>query len=242
MNKLIKMLLKIKFLFKKNLFMSAQDIIFYICGNDALPLPLGIEEEKVLIEELNKNNMQARDKLIEHNLRLVVYIAKKFENTGIDLEDLISVGAIGLIKAIKTFDYRKQIKLATYASRCIENEILMQLRKSTKQKLEVSLDEPLNFDSEGNELLLADILSNEDDSVSINLELDAEKQILWQSLNKLCPREQEIMKLRFGLTGKGEKTQKEVADILGISQSYISRIEKKILIKIKSEIQKVINL
>lgn len=242
MNKLIKMLLKIKFLFKKNLFMSAQDIIFYICGNDALPLPLGSEEEKVLIEELNKNNMQARDKLIEHNLRLVVYIAKKFENTGIDLEDLISVGAIGLIKAIKTFDYRKQIKLATYASRCIENEILMQLRKSTKQKLEVSLDEPLNFDSEGNELLLADILSNEDDSVSINLELDAEKQILWQSLNKLCPREQEIMKLRFGLTGKGEKTQKEVADILGISQSYISRIEKKILIKIKSEIQKVINL
>ena len=164
-----------------------------------LPLPLGSEEEKVLIEEMGKNNMQARDKLIEHNLRLVVYIAKKFENTGIDLEDLISVGAIGLIKAIKTFDYRKQIKLATYASRCIENEILMQLRKSTKQKLEVSLDEPLNFDSEGNELLLADILSNEDDSVSINLELDAEKQILWQSLNKLCPREQEIMKLRFGL-------------------------------------------
>jgi len=242
MNKLVKMLLKIKYLFKKNIFMSARDIVLYICGNDALPLPLGSEEEKVLIEEMGKNNMQARDKLIEHNLRLVVYIAKKFENTGIDLEDLISVGAIGLIKAIKTYDFDKQIKLATYASRCIENEILMQLRKSTKQKMEVSLDEPLNYDSEGNELLLADILSNEEDSVSTNLELDAEKQILWQSLNKLCPREQEIMKLRFGLAGKGEKTQKEVADMLGISQSYISRIEKKILGKIKTEIQKVSNL
>ncbi|MDD2445784.1 MAG: RNA polymerase sporulation sigma factor SigK [Clostridia bacterium] len=222
--------------------MSAQDIVLYVCGNDALPLPLNSEEERVLLEELAKNNMQARDKLIEHNLRLVVYIAKKFENTKLELEDLISVGAIGLIKAIKTFNYEKQIKLATYASRCIENEILMQLRKSSKQKLEVSLDEPLNYDSEGNELLLSDILSNEEDNVSKNLELDAEKQILWQSLDKLCPREQEIMKLRFGLAGKGEKTQKQVADLLGISQSYISRIEKKILGKIKTEIQKVSNL
>lgn len=242
MNTLIKFLLKIKYLFKKNIFMSAQDIVLYICGNDALPLPLDSEEERVLLEELAKNNMQARDKLIEHNLRLVVYIAKKFENTKLELEDLISVGAIGLIKAIKTYNYNKQIKLATYASRCIENEILMQLRKSSKQKLEVSLDEPLNYDNEGNELHLSDILSNEEENVAKNLELDAEKQILWQSLDKLCPREQEIMKLRFGLAGKGEKTQKQVADLLGISQSYISRIEKKILCKIKTEIQKVSNL
>jgi len=242
MNTLIKFLLKIKYLFKKNIFMSAQDIVLYICGNDALPLPLDSEEERVLLEELAKNNMQARDKLIEHNLRLVVYIAKKFENTKLELEDLISVGAIGLIKAIKTYNYNKQIKLATYASRCIENEILMQLRKSSKQKLEVSLDEPLNYDNEGNELHLSDILSNEEENVAKNLELDAEKQILWQSLDKLCPREQEIMKLRFGLAGKGEKTQKQVADLLGISQSYISRIEKKILGKIKTEIQKVSNL
>ena len=224
------------------MFMSAQDIVLYICGNDALPLPLSTDEEKVLLEEAEKGNTQARDKLIEHNLRLVVYIAKRFENTGIDLEDLISVGAIGLIKAIKTYNFEKKIKLATYASRCIENEILMQLRKTSRQKVEVSLDEPLSYDGEGNELLLEDILFSEEDSVSKNLEIDAEKQILWNSLSKLGAREQEIMKLRFGLTGQEEKTQKEVADLLGISQSYISRIEKKILAKIKTEIQKVSNL
>ena len=241
MNKLIKLLLKFKYLIKKNMFMSAQDIVLYICGNESLPLPLETEEERVLLEESLKGSLQARDKLIEHNLRLVVYIAKRFENTGMELEDLISVGAIGLIKAIKTYNFEKKIKLATYASRCIENEILMQLRKTSKQKIEVSLDEPLNYDSEGNELLLADILSS-DDNVSKNLEQDAEKQILWASLSRLCPREQEIMKLRFGLSGGDEKTQKEVADLLGISQSYISRIEKKILSKIKTEIQKVSNL
>lgn len=242
MNLLIKIVLKFKYLIKKNMFMSAQDIVLYICGNDALPLPLSTDEEKVLLEEAEKGNTQARDKLIEHNLRLVVYIAKRFENTGIDLEDLISVGAIGLIKAIKTYNFEKKIKLATYASRCIENEILMQLRKTSRQKVEVSLDEPLSYDGEGNELLLEDILFSEEDSVSKNLEIDAEKQILWNSLSKLGAREQEIMKLRFGLTGQEEKTQKEVADLLGISQSYISRIEKKILAKIKTEIQKVSNL
>ncbi len=241
MNKLIKLILKFKYLIRKNMFMSAQDIVLYICGNESLPLPLESEEERILLEESLKGSLQARDKLIEHNLRLVVYIAKRFENTGMELEDLISVGAIGLIKAIKTYNFEKKIKLATYASRCIENEILMQLRKTSKQKIEVSLDEPLNYDSEGNELLLADILSS-DDNVSKNLEQDAEKQILWASLSRLCPREQEIMKLRFGLSGGDEKTQKEVADLLGISQSYISRIEKKILSKIKTEIQKVSNL
>lgn len=237
-----KIFFKFKMVFKKINFMSAQDIVLYICGNDALPLPLDSVEERVLLEETARNNMQARDKLVEHNLRLVVYIAKKFSNTNIDIEDLISVGAIGLIKAIKTYKLHKQIKLATYASRCIENEILMQLRKSSKQKLEVSLDDPLNYDNEGNELLLADILSNEEDNVAKNLETDADKQVLWKSLDKLGPREQEIMKLRFGLLGNGEKTQKEVADLLGISQSYISRIEKKILGKIKIEIKKVSNL
>lgn len=242
MNALVKMLLKIKYLLKKNVFMSARDIVLYICGNEALPLPLDAEEERVLLEEMAKNNSQARDKLIEHNLRLVVYIAKKFENTGIDLQDLISVGAIGLIKAVKTYNFDRNIKLATYASRCIENEILMQLRKSSKQKIEVSLDEPLNYDSEGNELLLVDVLFCEDDNISKNLEQDAEKKVLWDSIKKLCPREQEIMKFRFGLEGQNEKTQKEVAELLGISQSYISRIEKKILAKIKTEILKASNM
>ena len=213
----------------------------YIANGEALPSPLSSEEEQQALTSFMAGDEEARKKLIEHNLRLVVYIAKRFENTGMELEDLISVGAIGLIKAIKTYNFEKKIKLATYASRCIENEILMQLRKTSKQKIEVSLDEPLNYDSEGNELLLADILSS-DDNVSKNLEQDAEKQILWASLSRLCPREQEIMKLRFGLSGGDEKTQKEVADLLGISQSYISRIEKKILSKIKTEIQKVSNL
>lgn len=242
MNKLIKLLLKIKFLFKKNMFNSSRDIVLYICGNEALPMPLDAEEERILLEEMAKDNAQARDKLIEHNLRLVVYIAKRFENTGIDLEDLISVGAIGLIKAVKTFNYEKKIKLATYASRCIENEILMQLRKSTKQRVEVSLEEPLKHDSEGNELLLIDLLFDEDANIAKNLEQDADKQVLWNSIKKLCPREQEIMKLRFGLEGKNELTQKEVAEHLGISQSYISRIEKKILGKIKTELIKASNL
>ena len=236
-----KILKKLDDIINKNLFEELSDVVLYLCGNEALPLPLDPEEETILIEEMKKGNEQAKEKLIEHNLRLVVYIAKKFESTGLDLEDLISVGAIGLIKAVQTYNFDKNIKLATYASRCIENEILMQLRKTTKQKLEVSLDEPLNFDSDGNELLLSDVLSSEEDSVSKGLDLSVEKQLLWNSISKLGRREQDIMKLRFGLGGLEEKTQKEVADMLGISQSYISRIEKKILVKMKAEIQKAGN-
>ena len=240
--KLLKNILKkLKIALSKNIFDELSNIVLYLCGNEALPMPLEPDEEQILIEEMQKGNEQAKEKLIEHNLRLVVYIAKRFENKGVDLEDLISVGAIGLIKAVQTYDFDKKIKLATYASRCIENEILMQLRKTTKQKLEVSLDEPLNFDSDGNELLLSDVLSSEEDSVSKNLDMSVEKQILWNSISKLGRREQDIMKLRFGLGGYEEKTQKEVADMLGISQSYISRIEKKILVKMRAEIQKAGN-
>ena len=242
MNKLCVIIQKIKNFFRKNLFESAEAIVLYICGNEALPSPLEAEEERVLLEEMQRGNSSARDKLVEHNLRLVVYIAKKFESTGLELEDLISIGAIGLIKAVKTFNYEKNIKLATYASRCIENEILMHLRKTSKQKIEVSLEEPLKFDSDGNELLLVDLLFDENENVAKNLEEDADKQILLSAIEKLGEREQEIMKLRFGLCGKEELTQKEVADLLGISQSYISRIEKKILVKIKNDLLKAGNL
>ena len=216
----------------------AEDIMCYVCGNKALPQPLESDEELVLLEELQNGNMSARDKLIEHNLRLVVYISKKFESSGIELEDLISIGAIGLIKAVKTYSIDKNIKLATYASRCIENEILMQLRKNTRIKNEISLDEPLSSDGEGNELLLADIISVDEDCVSKNIELSAEKQILMGVIQKLDSREQMIMYLRFGLNGNEEKTQKEVADLMGISQSYISRIEKKILSKLRKKLEK----
>lgn len=212
----------------------------YICGNESLPNPLEPEEEEVLLSELKNNNKQAKEKLIEHNLRLVVYISKKFENSGLNLEDLFSIGAIGLIKAVQTYDTDKNIKLATYASRCIENEILMQLRKTSKLKNEVSLDEPLNLDSDGNELLLQDVIFNENESVSKNLEKSADRQIIWQILDKLNKREKEIMVLRFGLGGNEEKTQKEVADLMGISQSYISRIEKKVLGKMRKDLEKVI--
>ncbi len=229
----------IKRIFRKNMFETPLDIVCYICGNEALPLPLEPGEEQILLEELANKNEVAKEKLIEHNLRLVVYIAKKFENTGMELEDLISIGAIGLIKAIQTFDIGKNIKLATYASRCIENEILMQLRKTSKQKIEISLDEPLNADSEGNELLLSDVLCVEEENVTKDLDLSIEKQLLFTSLKKLQKREQEIMILRFGLFGNAEKTQKEVAEQLGISQSYISRIEKKILQKMKKELDKL---
>lgn len=216
----------------------AENIVCYVCGGKALPQPLESQEEIVLLEEIQNGNTSARDKLIEHNLRLVVYIAKKFETSGIELEDLISIGAIGLIKAVKTYSLDKNIKLATYASRCIENEILMQLRKNTRIKNEMSLDEPLSSDGEGNELLLADIISVDEDSVTKNMETSAEKQILIDILEKLDSREQMIMYLRFGLAGNEEKTQKEVADIMGISQSYISRIEKKILVKLRKKLQK----
>lgn len=237
---LIKLIKKLIQQFKKGLnFCDVSDLVCYICGNEALPLPLDSEEEKILVEEFSKGNEVAREKLIEHNLRLVVYISKKFENSGMELEDLISIGAIGLIKAVQTYKYDKQIKLATYASRCIENEILMQLRKTSKIRGEVSFDEPLNYDVEGNELLLSDILYTESDIVSKNLDQSVEKQLLWESIKKLNSREQEIMILRFGLAGKEEKTQKEVADMMGISQSYISRIEKKILDRLKKELLKV---
>ena len=235
-----KLLKKIKEIFGLSIFDNVDSIVMYICGNESLPSPLEPEEEEVLLEELSNNNKQAKEKLIEHNLRLVVYIAKKFENSGLNIEDLFSIGAIGLIKAVQTYDNDKKIKLATYASRCIENEILMQLRKTNKLKNEVSLDEPLNLDSDGNELLLEDVLYTENESVSKDLEKSAEKQIIWQILEKLNKREKEIMVLRFGLNGNEEKTQKEVADLMGISQSYISRIEKKVLGKMKKDLEKVI--
>ena len=235
-----KLLNKIKSLLKLNLFDEVDNLVMYICGNESLPSPLEPEEEEALISELKNNNKQAKEKLIEHNLRLVVYISKKFENSGLNLEDLFSIGAIGLIKAVQTYNTDKNIKLATYASRCIENEILMQLRKTSKLKNEVSLDEPLNLDSDGNELLLQDVIFNENESVSKELEQSADKQIIWQILDKLNKREKEIMVLRFGLGGNEEKTQKEVADLMGISQSYISRIEKKVLGKMRKDLEKVI--
>ena len=235
-----KIMVALKKVFSKNYLDSVENLLLYICGNEALPDPLSAEEEQALIEECGQNNEQAKQKLIEHNLRLVVYIAKKFENTGIEMEDLISIGAIGLIKAVQTYKFDKKIKLATYASRCIENEILMQLRKTAKIKAEVSLDEPLSGDGDGNELLLEDILYDEKQTLGLDMERSSEKQMLWEIINKLGSREKEIMIMRFGLLGGDEKTQKEVADELGISQSYISRIEKKILGKMKKDIRKVI--
>ncbi len=212
--------------------------VYYIGGNDVLPPPLEPEKESKMIAALSdENNRQAKSVLIEHNLRLVVYIARKFENTGINTEDLISIGTIGLIKAINTFKADKNIKLATYASRCIENEILMFLRRNTKTRSEVSIDEPLNVDWEGNELLLSDILGTDVDVICRGVEEEVDRQLLEEALEKLNPREKEIIELRFGLrTGGLEKTQKEVADMLGISQSYISRLEKKIIERLRKEI------
>ncbi len=239
---LIKLIKKLIHQLKKGMnFCDVSDLVCYLCGNEALPLPLDSEEERILVEECAKGNLTAKEKLIEHNLRLVVYISKKFENSNLELEDLISIGAIGLIKAVQTYKYDKQIKLATYASRCIENEILMQLRKTSKIRGEVSFDEPLNYDVDGNELLLSDILFTESDTVSKGLDQSVEKKLLWDSIKKLNEREQEIMILRFGLAGREEKTQKEVADMMGISQSYISRIEKKILDRLKKDLLKAGN-
>lgn len=211
----------------------------YIGGSDVLPGPLTREEEEKLVKDLKVDDGSIRSQLIEHNLRLVVYIARRFENTGVGLEDLISIGTIGLIKAVNTFDPIKKIKLATYASRCIENEILMHLRRTTRLRLEVSFDEPLNTDWDGNELLLSDILGTENDMVYRQIEESVEKQLLESALNRLNSREQHIMKLRFGLNGVPERTQKEVADILGISQSYISRLEKRILFRLKKELARM---
>ena len=209
--------------------------VFYIGGPIPLPAPLTAEEERALLSRLPQEGDLVRQTLIEHNLRLVVFIARKFENTGVMLEDLISIGTIGLIKAVNTFDPVKKIKLATYASRCIENEVLMFLRRHSRTKMEVSLDEPLRTDWDGNELLLSDVLGTEADMVSRGMEEDAEKQMLFNALRRLNPREQQIMTLRYGLSGRGEMTQKEVADVLGISQSYISRLEKRILQRLHGE-------
>lgn len=211
--------------------------IYYIAGSQTLPPPLLPEEEEKLIEKLSEeDNLQTRQTLVERNLRLVVYIAKKFENTGIGIEDLISIGTIGLMKAINTFNSDKKIKLATYASRCIENEILMYLRRNSKMKSVVSIDEPLNQDGDGNELLLSDILGTDPDVTSRKIEEEVDKTLLRTSIEKLSKREKNIMELRFGFSGGDEKTQKEVADMLGISQSYISRLEKKIISKMKKDI------
>ena len=230
---------KLKFIpgFRTFLFPEKKDI-HYIGGSEVLPAPLAGEEEAEAISDLgSKDNEQAKKVLIEHNLRLVVYIAKKFDNTGVGVEDLISIGTIGLIKAINTFNPTKNIKLATYASRCIENEILMYLRRNNKTKLEVSIDEPLNVDWDGNELLLSDILGTEEDTIYRDLENEAERKLLVKAIGRLSNRERMIVRMRFGLgTLDGEeKTQKEVADLLGISQSYISRLEKKIMQRLKRE-------
>ena len=212
--------------------------IMYIGGSDVLPQPLPPEKEQTLLKELAAGSEAAKRTLIEHNLRLVVYLARRFENTGIGMEDLISIGTIGLIKAVSTFRVDRNIKLATYASRCIENEILMFIRKISGQKAEVSLDEPINTDWDGNELLLSDVLGTDADTVMRPMEDDVDHVLLHQALEKLPPRELQIVQLRFGLGGGKEKTQKEVAELLGISQSYISRLEKRIMLRLRREISR----
>lgn len=229
----------LKQIYKKIIKRDFDDLpIFYINGSQTLPPPLSQEEESEVISKLSMGDKdgEAKKVLVERNLRLVVYIAKKFENTGVDLEDLISIGTIGLMKAINTFNTDKNIKLATYASRCIENEILMYLRRSNKIKGEISIDEPLNQDRDGNELLLSDILGTEEDVIYKNLEDEVDNKLLKIAISKLTDKEKYIMNLRFGMGGYSEKTQKEVADMLGISQSYISRLEKKIMLKMRKEI------
>lgn len=214
--------------------------IYYIGGSEALPPPLTREEEEMLLKKLPQGDETARSMLIERNLRLVVYIARKFENTGINIEDLISIGTIGLIKAVNTFNPERNIKLATYASRCIENEILMYLRRNNKVRAEVSFDEPLNIDWDGNELLLSDVLGTEDDIITRDLEAQVDRKILMKALHTLSDREKQIMELRFGLNGGEGKTQKDVADMLGISQSYISRLEKRIFKRLRKEFEKMV--
>lgn len=229
----------VKFSGFKGVFLPKKNELHYIGGAEVLPAPLTAQEEGEMLDALSgEGKEEARACLIEHNLRLVVYIAKKFDNTGVGVEDLISIGTIGLIKAINTFDPIKKIKLATYASRCIENEILMYLRRNSKTKLEVSIDEPLNVDWDGNELLLSDILGTDEDVIYKDIENEVERKLLGKAIGKLTKREQTIVRLRFGINmpDGGEKTQKEVADLLGISQSYISRLEKKIMKRLKKEI------
>ena len=239
MNLLNKIAKIFKRVFKVNFFEIREKLIAYVSKRESLPPTLSLDEELIIMDRLRNKDESAKAELIEHNLRLVVYIAKKFDNTGIELDDLISVGAIGLIKAVQSFDVEKNIKLATYASRCIENEILMFIRKRSKRNFEVSIDEPLNYDKDGNELLLSDILVNESDNINVEMEKKNEKVMLWKAVQKLSTREQKIMELRFGLNGDEESTQKEVADLLGISQSYISRIEKKILLRLKKDLLKI---
>lgn len=230
-DKIRKLLLKIK--------NCDVETVYYVNGPETLPPPLSKEEENELMERLGTDDGEVREKLIVHNLRLVVYIAKKFENSGVGIEDLVSIGTIGLIKAVNTFRTDKNIKLATYASRCIENEILMYLRKTSQLRNEVSIDEPLNVDWDGNELLLSDILGSEPDVVNRDIEFEDEKNLLIKTINSMGERERTIMSMRFGLGGGREYTQKEVADILGISQSYISRLEKRIIERLRKEIEKV---
>lgn len=220
--------------FLKTLFLRRRNGIFYINGPDVLPPPLSREEESALLDR--PLTAESKNRLIEHNLRLVVYIAKRFENTGIGIEDLVSIGTIGLVKAIGSFCPEKNIKLATYASRCIENEILMYIRKNANQKSEISIDEPLNVDWDGNELLLSDVLAGDEENILYEIEQNEEKETLRAAVAALPPREREIIELRFGLSGGDELTQKEVADRLGISQSYISRLEKKIISRLREEI------
>lgn len=218
--------------------LTRQNLLYYIGGADVLPPPLKGQEEAEALEALERGQEEAKQLLIEHNLRLVVYIARRFENTGVNLEDLISIGTIGLIKAIGTYRRDRNIKLATYSSRCIENEILMYIRKIAGQKAEVSLDEPINMDYDGNELLLSDVLGTDENTVTGRLEDEVDLMVLRQALRELPSREREIMVMRYGLEGRRELTQKEVAMVLGISQSYISRLEKRIMLRLRKEIRK----
>ncbi len=237
--KIIKWLEKLRNAFKTLVAEDNGDELAYITTGDGLPHPLEPQEEAAALAKL-KTDPKVKTLLIEHNLRLVVYIARKFDNTDVDVEDLISIGTVGLIKAVNSFDPEKNIKLATYASRCIENEILMHLRRVVRLRAEVSLDEPLNVDYEGNELVMADILGTDPDAIGKELENEAEHRLLAEALERLPGRERVIMQMRFGLGGDNEKTQKEVADILGISQSYISRLEKKIIFRLKKDISKAL--
>ena len=239
---LLKWKLMLQIYYYKLLFLLGlkSEEIYYIGGSEALPPPLTREEEEYLLEKLPSGDSAIRAMLIERNLRLVVYIARKFENTGVNIEDLVSIGAIGLIKAVNTFDPAKKIKLATYASRCIENEILMYLRRNSRVRAEVSLDEPLNIDWDGNELLLSDVMGTDNDIIFRDIEEKVDRKLLHKALDKLNEREKIIMELRFGLINGEEKTQKDVADMLGISQSYISRLEKRIIKRLRKEFNKMI--
>lgn len=241
-HKMVKLKLKLTLMWYKLLMKLGlkADEIYYIGGSEALPPPLSKDEEEHLLSKLPTGDKAVRSMLIERNLRLVVYIARKFENTGINIEDLISIGTIGLIKAVNTFNPEKKIKLATYASRCIENEILMYLRRNNKIRSEVSFDEPLNIDWDGNELLLSDVLGTEEDIITRGIEEKVDRKLLIKALYTLNAREKQIMELRFGLAGDEEKTQKDVADLLGISQSYISRLEKRIIKRLRKEFNKMV--